>query len=562
MDYVRFLDVLSKEYGDKYSILNPYTKTWYNMNFTHISNSLKVSYEREYLKRWHGCPFMTGLDVYPYYYIPRNPNDENFIMDLLAKIDLVIGMNRQLMSRSDNKDISFQPGLLDRTVAVKLVELQRETGYEFNTERPLANQLEILYDQVCRLTPSEDADYVARYDEYAKDRSRRIPKDAFETIVCMPFEYTSMPVPIGYDYILKGRFGNGYIMPRRERGAHDYPYYRKQLDDREYYEAQIKEAGRNRYCTEIKKKYPAKRSVLYHTGMKEMLIHCDSAVEKIKNVIGYFREKEDTVELWWMPDVFLKSDEMAMDEVAPELMERYEAIINDHIKQGGNVCDIGTDIDSLIECCDEYYGDDGVIAERFKAARKNVTIQDYLADSIEIDLAYTGYMMKDKMSGETDQRIGKNIDKEECGVNITEEQKMQKIPETWKTVVYRKDGSCKKIILYVTSVSALVEYKEKLPDKIQSSLNIFREHAEDIALIWQIDPLIFETESVFNPDLIERMNSLVDEYLREKWGILCKEDTEEAIMLADAVYGDSDYIVAKCLKRELPVMIQDPNIIT
>ncbi len=219
MDYIRFLDILSREYVDKYSILNPYTKTWYSMNFTHISNSLKTSFERKHLRKWHGCPFMTGLDVYPYYYIPRNPDDEKFIMDLLAKIDLVIGMNRQLIIQSDNKGISIGVGLLDRAMAVELVELQRETGYEFNTERPLENQLEILYDQVCRLTQAEDADYVARYDEYAKDRSKKIPKDYFETVFCMPFEYTSMPVPIGYDYILKGRFGNGYIMPRRERGA-------------------------------------------------------------------------------------------------------------------------------------------------------------------------------------------------------------------------------------------------------------------------------------------------------------------------------------------------------
>ena len=83
MDYVRFLDILSKEYGDKYIILNPYTKTWHSMNFTHITNTLSVSFEREHLKKWHGCPFMTGLDVYPYYYIPRNPDDEEYIMDVL-----------------------------------------------------------------------------------------------------------------------------------------------------------------------------------------------------------------------------------------------------------------------------------------------------------------------------------------------------------------------------------------------------------------------------------------------------------------------------------------------
>ena len=38
-DYVRFLDIASKELGNKYRILNPYTREWYTMNFTHITDA-------------------------------------------------------------------------------------------------------------------------------------------------------------------------------------------------------------------------------------------------------------------------------------------------------------------------------------------------------------------------------------------------------------------------------------------------------------------------------------------------------------------------------------------
>ena len=564
MDYVQFLDVLSREYGDRYSVLNPYTKTWYSMNFTHISNTLKVSFGRDHLRRWHGCPFMTGLDVYPYYYIPRNTNDEKFILDLLAKIDTVIGMNRQLVAQNDKEDTSSQSGLLGQAVAVKLVELQRETGYEFNTERPIENQLEILYDQVCRLTPEEDADYVARYDEYAKDRTRKIPKDYFETTVSMPFEYTTVPVPVGYDAILQGRFGNGYIMPKRERGAHDYPYYGKQIDDRKYYEAQINDPGRKRYSAETERTDRNKRTVLYHTGMREMLIHCDRVIDKIRNVIGYTKDKEETVELWWMPDVFLKSDEMALDEVAPELMKHYEAVIDDYIRQSGNVCDIETDIDRLIENCDEYYGDPGVIADRFKEAGKMVTIQDYSADSIEIDRNYTGCIIRDESlcvkDLQTDKTItdakDENTDKDR---NINAERESKIIPDAWKSVIYREDGSRKKIILYVTSVSVLYQYKEKMLDKIRDTKKIFRDHTDDIAILWKFDPILSDIEDIFDTDFVDQINDFLDEYRRECWGILVGDDTEDAVMLADAVYGDADEMVARCLKRGIPVMLENPE---
>ena len=69
-DYVRLLDILSTEYPDEFNILNPYTRSWYNMNFTHITHSKETSFKREDLNKSHGCPFMTGPDVYPYYYVP------------------------------------------------------------------------------------------------------------------------------------------------------------------------------------------------------------------------------------------------------------------------------------------------------------------------------------------------------------------------------------------------------------------------------------------------------------------------------------------------------------
>ena len=71
-DYVRFTEAIANDHSGRYQIFNPYTRTWYKMNFSHIVNSREVSFERKHLEEWCGCPFMTGLDVYPYYYIPRN----------------------------------------------------------------------------------------------------------------------------------------------------------------------------------------------------------------------------------------------------------------------------------------------------------------------------------------------------------------------------------------------------------------------------------------------------------------------------------------------------------
>ncbi len=545
MDYVNFLEILSREYADKYNILNPYTRTWHSMNFTHITNAGAVSFEREHLKKWNGCPFVTGLDIYPYYYIPKNPHEEKYILDLLVRIDEVIGLNRQLMAVTGEGAIVADTNALGQAVALRLVELQRETGYEFNNERPIENQLEILYDQVCRITTKEDADYVVRYDEYVKDRSRKFPKDFFEYTVSKPFEYISIPVPIGYDAILNARFGHDYIMPRQESAAHDYPYYAKQFKDDRYYQKEISARRRAKFCNTIEKKDHRKKAVLYHTGMREMLIHCENVPSKIKSVLHFFDENSDKYELWWLPDIFLKSDDMALDEVAPELMAQYETILREYIERGGNVCDISTDVGKLVTVCDEYYGDKGSISERFFETGKKITIQDYNIEKIEIDRKQENFEKSESQSYEL----------------RTDSQEKQSLPDEWREVVCRPDGSMKKIVMYITSLSVLYQYKEKMIEKITNVLDTFRDKKEEIVLVWKFESIPKEVNRAIGSHVTALYNELMERYCREKWGLMIDDEGDEIISLVDAVYGDPDAIITEAIKRHIPVMIQNPEVL-
>ncbi len=545
MDYVNFLEILSREYSDKYNILNPYTRSWHSMNFTHITNANSVSFERDHLKKWNGCPFVTGLDIYPYYYIPRNPEEEKYIVDLLIRIDEVIGMNRQLMAGTGEGGIVSDTNALGQAVALRLIELQRETGYEFNNERPIENQLEILYDQVCRITTKEDADYVARYDEYVKDRSRKFPRDFFEYTVSKPFEYISVPVPIGYDAILNTRFGHDYIMPKQEKAAHDYPYYSKQFKDERYYQKEIASRGRAKFGNTIEKKDHRKKTVLYHTSMREMLIHCENVSSKIKRVLNFFDDNSDKYELWWLPDIFLKSDDMAMDEVAPELMKGYEAILREYTEHGGNICDISTTVDKLTSVCDEYYGDNGSIAERFIESGKKTTIQDYTAENVEMAREADTYVECESQSYEI-----KADDQKDCC-----------IPDEWKEVIYRSDGSRKKVVMYITSLSVLYQYKEKMIEKIKNVLDTFREKKEDIALVWKHESVSEGVNKSLGSHVTALYNELFESYCREKWGLITDDEDKGIISMVDAIYGDPDAIITEAIKNHIPVMIQNPEVI-
>ena len=538
-DYVRFMEILSEVYPDKYNILNPYTREWYCMNFTHITDSRETSFERNHLKHHYGCPFMRGLDIFPYYYIPRNPEDEKYILDTLGKIDAVIALNRQ--NNASGKG-------LNNSLAMALVELQHITGYVFNSDRPIDNQLEILYDQVCRLTLEEDADYVTRYDEYTKDKTKKFPKEYFKYTTDIQFENIKIPVPLGYNAVLSKRFGESYIMPRQERGAHDYPSYQKQLDDKAYHNLQIKNIPDAEIDSSVLKNNEVKKTVLYHTSVKEMLIHCDKALNKIRRVLDFFSENSDKIDVIWMPDIFLKTEDMALDLVAPKLVAEYEDTLDRYKKNNGYIVGVNNSLEDIIKFSDIYYGDDCALANEFRNSERKTVIQDYSIAGIEIAGEF-GIAQKDQ---DTDQNMAGN-----AGAKKIE------IPNEWREILEGDGKKPRKVMLYLTTNSVLFEYKDQALKKIKNVLEIMKSNSENIAIIWRPDKITEELQDALGDTFIQKYTGIINDFEKEQIGILDRSDSSTmALAAASALYGDSCAEMLEATNEKKPVMIQNINILT
>ena len=54
------------------------------------------------------------------------------------------------------------------------------------------------------------------------------PKEYYSESIYMPFEYTTIPVPVGYEKILIQKYGENYMTPYLGGTNHEYPFYRKQ----------------------------------------------------------------------------------------------------------------------------------------------------------------------------------------------------------------------------------------------------------------------------------------------------------------------------------------------
>lgn len=136
------------------------------------------------------------------------------------------------------------------------------------------------------------------------------------------------------------------------------------------------------------------------------------------------------------------------------------------------------------------------------------------------------------------------------------------LPEEWINIIQRPGGSFKKIILYNTSVSALLYYSDRMLEKMKTVFEIFRKNHDIVALLWRPHPLTHATIKSMRPQLWEEYSRMEEQYKREGWGIYDDTaDMDRAIAVSDAYYGDKSSLVQLYQKTGKPIMIQNVEIL-
>lgn len=136
------------------------------------------------------------------------------------------------------------------------------------------------------------------------------------------------------------------------------------------------------------------------------------------------------------------------------------------------------------------------------------------------------------------------------------------IPEGWLRVIEKPDGTWKKIILYNTSINALLAQDEKMLEKMRSVFQMFNEQQDDVALLWRPHPLLRTTIETLRPELWRAYAQIVEQYRQEGWGIYDDTaDMDRAVVLSDAYYGDPSSIVQIYQDMGKPVMIQNVDVL-
>ena len=66
------------------------------------------------------------------------------------------------------------------------------------------------------------------------------------------------------------------------------------------------------------------------------------------------------------------------------------------------------------------------------------------------------------------------------------------LPEEWRRLIEREDGSRRKVVLYNTTLGAMLRDTEEMLAKIRNVFEVFRNQKE-VVLLWRPHPLLRET---------------------------------------------------------------------
>lgn len=135
------------------------------------------------------------------------------------------------------------------------------------------------------------------------------------------------------------------------------------------------------------------------------------------------------------------------------------------------------------------------------------------------------------------------------------EQNKPYLPPEWSNII-----SGKKVVLYNTSVSAILRGNVQYLKKICSVLQYFSEH-RDVVLWWRPHPLSVAVYSSMRSELLDIYRDITERYKKSQIGIYDDTaDLQRALVYSDGYYGDRSSLVALYQFTGKPVMIQNPDV--
>ena len=591
-DYNRFLEIAEKIMPSNYKIYNLKSHNNDGNMVSRIINTDQISYDAEKLKKYHGVPYVIGLDIFPLDYISDNKEDDELQSNVIVMISSIMNV---IKSIQDNNVQLDEENLTQ--INMQLSQVENICGVTINREDDIVQQLNILIDRMCGIYRENEAEYITIMLLWVGGKNYRFPKKYYDKAIRIPFENTTIPVPYAYDSILKKKYGD-YMKLVHTWDSHDYPFFESQkkiienagvdinkyTDDYRNYN-QFKNKIEEIRIDKEKKDYKDKKMVVfmpfkakYWNMMAGLWKEYERSGEYTLIAIPapyYYKNIDGTVEKFnddkqypeyvkiVSPENFDFDNEYVEKIIIQNPYDSYNATTTVHPQFYAK---------KLAMCTKEL-----IYIPYFETEENNPSdMRAYV--SMDSYVTMPGVVYSDKVIVQSEgikelyvKKLSEYFGEETRDIWNTKiigngkhyiemensDSKYDDIPEKWKGYIKKSDGSYKKVILYFICTNDVLENGHRVFDKIKRSMDTFLEYEDSVVPLMMFESNIDEILQMENPELLEDYNKIKMNFTQY---IVNENELDKAMNLCDAFYGDAGSEAQLCRNSGKPVMIQNVEI--
>lgn len=217
-DYMRFLSEAPALLEKYYEIKSVYNDPTDDTIKARIINGRHINFEPDFLSKFHGCPYVVGIDIFP---VDNITEDKDRLDKQISGLRFLLKMVQSIPEEAPYSD----------DVLELMRKVENTFGIPIDYNNRLRHELKKIYDIVCAIYQNEKTEEVCSMIDFDEGWDYHAKREWYEDICELPFENTTIPVPAGYDGLLRIKYGKDYMTPRNVGSSHNYPFYKSQIEE-------------------------------------------------------------------------------------------------------------------------------------------------------------------------------------------------------------------------------------------------------------------------------------------------------------------------------------------
>lgn len=185
----------------------------------------KFCFDQDFLDKYHGYYLAASVDIFCLDYVTRDKQKLEF-QELLLKHGWALFYS---LERGANLS-ELKEGIdwLSEVTGIEISYKENELGCSIKESVQL--QLLGIMDTIAAISTEEESDELTYFKlRILRNPEYRFDKGDWSKVEYMPFENMMLPVPVGYENILRMDYGDDYNVYKQGTAEHEYPRYKDDI---------------------------------------------------------------------------------------------------------------------------------------------------------------------------------------------------------------------------------------------------------------------------------------------------------------------------------------------